>query len=156
MTREREPGELVNLSAGGATVTGAHSPAPLVTPTRAATAQPRSPPPVTPSPQASQASPLLSKPLTGERMPRRMRTTSLLRSYTNVQRRHSIRRPPKHAKQLLHLRRPRLSIRKSMLEARKRSSTLLQREARDGAPLRPLPKRHKRKMQRRRPKEKQH
>lgn len=63
MTREREPGELVNLSAGGATVTGAHSPAPLVTPTRAATAQSRSPLPVTPSPQASQASPLLSEPL---------------------------------------------------------------------------------------------
>ncbi|KAF2913917.1 hypothetical protein DAI22_10g123700 [Oryza sativa Japonica Group] len=63
MAREREPRELVNLSAGGATVTGAHSPVPLVTPTRAATAQPRSPPPVMPSPQASQASPLLSEPL---------------------------------------------------------------------------------------------
>uniref|UniRef100_A0A0D3HEF6 Uncharacterized protein n=1 Tax=Oryza barthii TaxID=65489 RepID=A0A0D3HEF6_9ORYZ len=63
MAREREPGKLVNLSASGATVTGAHSPAPLVTLTRAATAQPRSPPPVTPSPQASQASPLLSEPL---------------------------------------------------------------------------------------------
>uniref|UniRef100_I1QV74 Uncharacterized protein n=1 Tax=Oryza glaberrima TaxID=4538 RepID=I1QV74_ORYGL len=132
MAREREPGKLVNLSASGATVTGAHSPAPLVTLTRAATAQPRSPPPVTPSPQASQASPLLSEPLDwGTDAKEEDDDDAIAPELHNGQRRHSIRRPPKHAKQLLHLRRPRLSIRKSMLEARKRSSTLLQREERD-------------------------
>uniref|UniRef100_A0A0E0QUC3 Uncharacterized protein n=1 Tax=Oryza rufipogon TaxID=4529 RepID=A0A0E0QUC3_ORYRU len=107
MTREREPRELVNLSAGGATVTGAHSPAPLVTPTRRPPHNRAHLPQSRLRPKQVRPRHCYPSALIGERMPRRMRTTSLLRSYTNVQRRHSIRRPPKHAKQLLHLRRVR-------------------------------------------------
>uniref|UniRef100_A0A0E0IMU8 Uncharacterized protein n=1 Tax=Oryza nivara TaxID=4536 RepID=A0A0E0IMU8_ORYNI len=98
MTREREPRELVNLSAGGATVTGAHSPAPLVTPTRRPPHNRAHLPQSRLCPKQVRPRHCYPSPLIGERMPRRMRTTSLLWSYTNVQRRHSIRRPPKHAK----------------------------------------------------------